>query len=1011
MKNKSVLSICCLSMLSVLSCTFGCIGNGFGKADVKAAVSSEEDKGHSPIFYGATEITIDKDVVDVFDVNDPRFRIFAKDYEDGDLTPSIECVSNDVNPSVSGNYSLSYKVTDSSKNEVSITVPVHVTDNESGNCTIQRTAYCIPAMENMKKTGTERCNTGDRQMLGIYVPTGSSFTFKSLDTDFDVKSEVIFFTDTRSRNSISNNLATDGTTHTLSNSKSGEGLGSVPFLTSPRLSTEECDVTHKYEISFGSDVLPLDYYHYKDDEQAFRTKVKKKQNAFSVIDGEAIMYVVPLADIDKLCTDISTLDGILEYFLDVVDRMDAMIGLSFNPERETDRNYRTKYTAVADGAYAGSGIGAYYAGNFIAVGSYTMYSLCMYTWGNLHELGHGYQGNFGKGTLGGTSLYFNETGNNILAHYIQMDKSLYRKDGDWLGSLSNIEEGYNKERLKGTYIFTNVDGTYTYTHEKLYFIINLLDSFEGEKTYGKLFSYYRSLVLEEGYDKNYSVADIYAMFFADEYKANIVPYLDAWHIDLTPSVERNIVNNPDLEDFIIPYDTLTESELSTYVEGGDNRLKYAPVKSSTLDSYMNDKLATLTITTEIDDFTKLANKTIVIKKKGVIEKSIKITSESLEVDNLPFGDYQIQFPTIIGYESSEMVGLNFYKDESISHSYTKIDISDKSIPFTIKILGVYGTSGFTMSFQDNNTKLRMTLGTANLGNLSMDSSTLFSSVTIVSSSNEELENLQLMGGQYYQDLSFKDGATGANASSTIDIDIGTVITVYNEAAQRVHAYTTINGIETQMGEYDNSQKTKRYKVTEDGIELMDQESFDTKSITYGYAKNDHLTRLETLKEQLTDEILDDKSLSISEKNQFYEAYSLLNEEDRREYDELMARIERGGLPTLSLVGDYVEIKQDQEFVASSYISSITDNEDGNISVDAVTVEGTVDTSTVGTYSIAYTVVDSDGNTDSKTLNVKVVTKDANGVLNMALIVFISCVGVLLLGTFIAVEYMKIHKDN
>lgn len=49
------------------------------------------------------------------------------------------------------------------------------------------------------------------------------------------------------------------------------------------------------------------------------------------------------------------------------------------------------------------------------------------------------------------------------------------------GSLSKIEENLNQKRLNSASIFHNQDGTYTNVSEKLYFIINLLDSFEKKK--------------------------------------------------------------------------------------------------------------------------------------------------------------------------------------------------------------------------------------------------------------------------------------------------------------------------------------------------------------------------------------------------------------------------------------------------------------------------------------------------------------------------------------------------
>lgn len=78
---------------------------------------------NAPLFYGATKITIKKDIINEFNVLDSRFRIFAMDFEDGDLTPKITHTEN-VKIDEVGNYEIIYKVTDSHNNETTLVVPV-----------------------------------------------------------------------------------------------------------------------------------------------------------------------------------------------------------------------------------------------------------------------------------------------------------------------------------------------------------------------------------------------------------------------------------------------------------------------------------------------------------------------------------------------------------------------------------------------------------------------------------------------------------------------------------------------------------------------------------------------------------------------------------------------------------------------------------------------------------------------------------------------------------------------
>ena len=140
---------------------------------------------NAPIFYGATKITIDKNVTENFSIKDSRFRIYARDFEDGDLSSKIECVSNNVNATVVGNYEIKYRVVDSHKNETNITVPVVVLDKQEGECTIERTLYTLASDWNITLIGVGRNRNGDRQNLGIYLPADTTAKIRVIDADSD----------------------------------------------------------------------------------------------------------------------------------------------------------------------------------------------------------------------------------------------------------------------------------------------------------------------------------------------------------------------------------------------------------------------------------------------------------------------------------------------------------------------------------------------------------------------------------------------------------------------------------------------------------------------------------------------------------------------------------------------------------------------------------------------------------------------------------------------------------
>lgn len=600
-----------------------------------------------PLFYGAVKIEIDKNVIDSdsFDVLDSRFRIFARDYEDGDLTAYISCTYNDVIPNTPGNYTLKYNVKDSDNNEVNISVNVVVNDKEEGSISVVRRTYAIPAMNNMKSIGMERCNTGDRQMLGIYLKSECSFSLRAIDA-ISKKTEVTFFTDTRNENSFGYINAGSTDSVVMQNVRNDISYNTVPLITSIRLDSEDFNTVYDYELSYNKDeALALDYYHYKDNEELFYKNWNTSLNDFALVDCEAIQMVVPIGDINNLGKTFKTLDDVCDYYIEVVNRMDNMVGLSFNPTNDYDFNYRTKYIAVCDKDY---NAGAYYAGSYIAVCSSSIYGFFTYGWGSLHEIAHGYQGYFGKGYGGGDSLYFNETGNNVLAYYIQTDKTLYKDPGLWLGKMESVEESLNKQRLEGTYVFHNDLGTYTNVREKLYFILNLMNSFEGSDTYAKLFSYYRKIYAEYGNDK-YTIIDIYAKFFKEYYNADILSYLDLWHLNLSNDVKKEIIES-EAESFYIKND-YDESLAS------DGRLKYSLIKESDIK---NKKSGSLIINVNFDI---CLNKIIGIFSKGNLVKQVKVTKDKLIVDNLVYGNYEIVFPTVWGYASDEVVLISINKSE------------------------------------------------------------------------------------------------------------------------------------------------------------------------------------------------------------------------------------------------------------------------------------------------------------------------------------------------------------
>lgn len=132
---------------------------------------------------------------------------------------------------------------------------------------------------------------------------------------------------------------------------------------------------------------------------------------------------------------------------------------------------------------------------------------------------------------------------------------------------------------------------------------------------------------------------------------------------------------------------------------------------------------------------------------------------------------------------------------------------------------------------------------------------------------------------------------------------------------------------------------------------------------------------------LDDDELKNKNLNTEQKAEVIKAYNLLNSEDQAPYTELIARIERGGIPQLEYVG---EAEYDRaEDIDYLQVIRATDNEDNNadgvmdLNADntscELTQEYTIDNATYQPYTLRCSVTDSDGNTGSLTQEVRIKT--------------------------------------
>ena len=789
---------------------------------------------NAPVIYGATKITIKQGMIDAFDVRDARFRVFAKDFEDGDITAKIT-YSENVDVNHVGTYNIEYRVTDNHGNETVLNVPVIITDQAEAKINVERTLYTIPSVWNMDLAGFSRCNYGDRQILGVYMPAGTNMRARVLSASNDI---TVQFLANDSYVESAQTIPTSGEWVTLQNVKNDTDYDSVPLITSAVMKRDtELNKVYKIELEYDETVKELNYYHYQDDENAFRAQWEQDANSYSVIENEVMTIIVPFADRDMMTNHFSegfqTLDQHLEYYQKVIEKMDEYVGLELNPENLTDQNVRTKYLIKANA----HGVGlAYYIGHHVGVNSASVAAFFQMNWGGLHELAHGYQGTLGKGAMG-----LGEVSNNILGYYIQTDKTLYFHEGNWLGELSAVEETRNKTRLEnGSYAATN-------ERDRLYMIVNLLNHFEGGTSYGKIFQWYRE-ALNEG--RTMTNQDAYVEALADLYNVNIIPYIEAWGLSVSDDVKTEVYSqNYPLVNIL--KDMTTDSGLQQIMAGEGIKEKYSLIDNETLQKY--GLTGNMTLQLEIDDIEVLKGKPIQIMQNGVSVRTITIDSASIVVHDLPIGTYDLKMPIHSDYMNHYAYIQIKEGDNNYTYTYTKLQDQSYDNYLSLKLIGIFDTYGYELTFKDNYKKAHIKLGSANMG------------------SNQPYVKIYDDAGTPISEEIVVSNHFVSKEAYEIAIAPGYVIEVnHPNAVNKVKMYSTLLGKEMEIYRPTSSGITK-YIVTENGIRKEAMTENQEQEISYDILKQKLVGIIEAYKASVTEEELNDKYINFPKKSEVLNA--------------------------------------------------------------------------------------------------------------------------------------------
>ncbi|MCI8670318.1 MAG: DUF5011 domain-containing protein [Lachnospiraceae bacterium] len=901
--------------------------------ETNANTNSYYSSTNAPEFYGTTQITVP--VGTKFDWKDARFRIFAKDFEDGDLTDSIVVTQNTVDTSAAGQYSIGYQVTDTHGNKTEITVPVTVT---SGNNEIilQKTMYSLPSVDHLNAAGTARGHNHDRQILGVYMNAGSKISMRQISGDSSIV--INGYNNDSQTEPAAVNLTSEWKTMTL------EGYGFVPFAKT--LYKQNTPVV--YEIKYtDSGVSPLNYYHYKDDEAAFKSSWESDTNTYGVIEGASLTVVVPYADRGKLTgyynNHHDTLDGFLEYWDAVTQEYDEFLGLSYAAENPLDQNVKAKYFVRANAHGAGS---AYYAGDHVGINNASVASFFEVNWGGLHEFAHGYQGGAGK-----NGMPTGEVTNNILGHYVQINRNIYKYNNDWLGSIESIEQGIQNQRLQGKK-FSGLD-----SKGMLYVLVNLLDTFNPKEAYGAIYSYYRRCVAE---GRTPNMQDTYILALNEKYGVNLIPYFESWGISVSEDT-RYTINSGNSKGIYYLKDLVVDAvQAATIKETLGKKGIYSLVTNDELKS--NNISQTVKIDFQIEDFTDIQNKYIKIKDGKKLVAKIRVTGQSINA-NLPIGVYNVELPKPNhAYEYNNDVLIVTNQPTSVVYSYKRIQHIYYNNNVRIYFGGYWSNDAAVLEMEDDELVIRYNTGRALTYNYNLvDSNTAYASICVEDiNGNLVYENHVYGGMQYF---------TSSSSEVRIPVSYGDKIKLYRYMeSNKNEFYSTLTG--EKMTDYNMTDKQWAvYDVTDCGL----IKSGITTDDFYMAFKSRIDAYITAFQRECTEEDIYNSYYRLRDKITILNAIDSLIAMDREPYADLRMKLTTGYFPTVQGVKN-PEFKKGTSIDLYSLITA-EDYEDGKINItkdNTVIDSGNLDMNVPGNYEIRYEVSDNDGNITTYNMILKVI---------------------------------------
>ncbi|EMG29240.1 enhancin family protein [Listeria fleischmannii subsp. fleischmannii LU2006-1] len=542
--------------------------------------------------------------------------------------------------------------------------------------------------------------------------------------------------------------------------------------------------------------------------------------------------------------DFKNLDELIIHYKNLFKAYNNTAG--FDESTPLNRNSSNRYFLKADAHGAG---GAYYGGNWTAMTSTSVGSwLKEGDWGQLHEIGHGYQAGFDS-----RGMYTGEVFNNLYG--VEYQYKLYGKQADELGWLFDYGR---KERVENGLYTSLIEQNGTYhsvgVREKLVFL-SLLRQKAGNEALTKLYQGYRVVANQSGFNRSdYLLPDLFNQYYSENSHLDFTPVFEKWGVQVKPNQsELNRTKGyPAVASLahVVPQNKLADAR---------NLLDSNLLITSNFEMITNDEIAplnlkgNLTINFQADKMSELYGNEIRLRDGNKIVQEKVISGNSIQFSNVPNGVYSIE---VVGTNMKDYIFDTKYvyvkeKENQASLTFSKLNAASFHNQ-EIQLLGLGDElfANFTVSGQNNTAKVSILTSSPHY----FFANRKYAEVTVTNTSNEVV---------YHQIL---EGTNAPVETKEFPFNEGDRVEIYHVEPSRLkskenivdNTRTTNTWVMTKWGLvnqqlHNDAEKEYEKQLSDLGDKLLKEDSLKNASSSLSDDKKIFISSVQYLKEPVKSE--------------------------------------------------------------------------------------------------------------------------------------------------------------